>query len=232
MITSELIHELDLDLDAFEFDPAALSVPEKSRRTLRGVSFLSDTGESTSGFNYTLSMFKENEQGQRCFDVGYLKQHQIRSPRAHRTPTELYHLVKHNFDKIAALGIELFRARLSVIGPGQSIPRHLDSTSEGDYCLKLHIPLRTNPDAWFMFDEHQFHLRENRAYIVNVAPAHWFENRGTVARYHILADCIVTNKNLPFYCEHYNQLIEYYDDWDRLVLSDSDQTEFIQRLVP
>lgn len=226
---NSLIYQLNLTLDSFDFDLDNFTAPSYGRRSLRGISFLSNDGDSGSGFNYSLSMFGRDENNNIYFDMEYMQRHQILPPYSHNKPTDMYHLVERNFKKISELGIELFRARLSMVAPGATIPPHQDSSSVTDYCLKLHIPVKTNPQAKFVFGDQKFHLQQDRAYIVNVAPEHAFENLGTEPRYHVMADCIVTNPELPFYCKNYDRLINYYRDWERLVTTkDTSVTRFVQ----
>jgi len=211
------VNELNLTLDKFNFEPEDLYSVSGRKNTLQGISFLSNDGNILSGFNYSLGMLKDDSNGEKYFDVKFIQKHNILPPYYHNKPTNLYYLVEKNFKKIENMGIEIFRARLSVLMPKMVIPTHQDSSSTNDYCLKIHIPIKTNSDAKFIFGKEKFFLKENKAYIVNVAKPHSFENMGAEPRYHIIMDCIVKNEKLPFYCDDYDKIIKFYEKWYHIV---------------
>jgi hypothetical protein len=66
--------------------------------------------------------------------------------------------------------------------PGTKIDLHLDN----DEFLKIHIPIKTNPDAWFCFEDEQFNLEAGSAYMINTAIPHGTDNLGTTDRIHLI----------------------------------------------
>jgi len=65
--------------------------------------------------------------------------------------------------------------------PGTEIAQHTDT----DKYLKIHIPILTNPDAWFVFGENKYTLKVGKAYIINTTRLHGTINNGTSDRVHL-----------------------------------------------
>lgn len=68
--------------------------------------------------------------------------------------------------------------------PGLCVMTHIDGPAK-----KIHIPLRTNPDAYFTFGdngERKYNLEVGKAYLVNTNISHGTENLGDTARSHLL----------------------------------------------
>lgn len=69
--------------------------------------------------------------------------------------------------------------------PGMFIKQHIDSK-----VLKLHIPLETNDDAFFVFGENKergrYNLKVGKVYLLNTGDWHGTENNGTTPRSHII----------------------------------------------
>jgi hypothetical protein len=69
-------------------------------------------------------------------------------------------------------------------GPGATIKTHKDSNAK-----KLHIPLKTNPEAVFTFGEKRelkFNMRVGKIYILNTSAFHGTENFGETTRAHFI----------------------------------------------
>jgi hypothetical protein len=66
--------------------------------------------------------------------------------------------------------------------PGTRIDLHPDN----DEFLKIHIPIETNPDAWFFFEDEKFNLEVGSAYMINTAIPHGTDNLGITDRVHLL----------------------------------------------
>ena len=75
---------------------------------------------------------------------------------------------------------------LSVIMPGHDIDPHSDRQPHG-WMTRIHVPLVTNPNAWFVFDS-THHLAFGFAYAVDVTKRHYVHNHGTTPRVHLMFD--------------------------------------------
>lgn len=66
--------------------------------------------------------------------------------------------------------------------PGTKIDLH----SDNDEFLKIHIPIKTNPNAWFCFEDEKFNLEVGSAYMVNTSILHGTDNLGSTDRVHLI----------------------------------------------
>lgn len=66
--------------------------------------------------------------------------------------------------------------------PGTRINLHPDN----DKFLKIHIPIRTNSRALFVFEDESFNLEEGSAYMINTTLLHGTDNQGDTDRIHLL----------------------------------------------
>lgn len=66
--------------------------------------------------------------------------------------------------------------------PGTRIDLHPDN----DEFLKIHIPIKTNPNAWFCFEDEKFNLEVGSAYMINTIIPHGTDNLGTTDRVHLI----------------------------------------------
>jgi hypothetical protein len=66
--------------------------------------------------------------------------------------------------------------------PGTKIDLHPDN----DKFLKIHIPIVTNPNAWFCFEDEKFNLEVGSAYMINTSILHGTDNLGTTDRIHLI----------------------------------------------
>lgn len=65
--------------------------------------------------------------------------------------------------------------------PGTKIRTHTDT----DTWLKIHIPLLTTNDSYFIFDDQKFVLESGKAYLVNTKVPHSTSNDGNSIRTHL-----------------------------------------------
>ena len=75
--------------------------------------------------------------------------------------------------------------RQTVIGghpPGTDIKLHLDN----EIYLKIHIPIKTNDQSFFYFENEKFNLEEGNAYLINTEMLHGTCNYGESDRVHLL----------------------------------------------
>lgn len=224
--------DFEADIPVLAFDEFNLS--GYRRNTINGIAFTSSDGSESTGFNYSFGIIKTID-GENWFDTRRLIKHKVESPLFHNKPTVHFPLVRNTFSKLESMGIKIFRARLSLVKAKSEIPPHRDTTCENDYCIKIHIPLKTNPNCQFVFEKDSYHLKRNGIYLANVANTHSFLNGGDEDRYHIIADCIVTNPNLPFCCQDIDGVLAFHHEWQRKVLEKDDskpyfrQKDFIRR---
>ncbi len=83
-------------------------------------------------------------------------------------------------------GIALQRM-LSVVMPGDEIPRHVDHQCE-EWVERVHVPLTTNDTAFFICDDGPHHMEVGSAYRVNTEAYHAVKNDGATPRIHFMFD--------------------------------------------
>ena len=59
--------------------------------------------------------------------------------------------------------------------------------------VRLHIPVRTNPDLFFVLDGRRVIMREGEVWYNNLNLPHSVENRGSTDRIHLVVDCVVND---------------------------------------
>lgn len=62
----------------------------------------------------------------------------------------------------------------------------IDLHPDNDEFLKIHIPIETNPDAWFLYEDEKFNMQVGNAYLVNTTILHGTDNRGSTDRVHLI----------------------------------------------
>lgn len=72
---------------------------------------------------------------------------------------------------------------LSRVVPGQVIERHTDKA----YTKRVHVPLQTNPKAYFITDE-PLHMQLGKVYVVDPSKPHSVVNEGDTDRIHLMFD--------------------------------------------
>ena len=112
--------------------------------------------------------------------------------------------------------------------PGTKIQLHPDN----DEFLKIHIPIKTNPKAWFFFEDEKFNLEVGSAYLINTILPHGTFNEGDTDRVHLifkfptkLVDEILNNEwvldasmfdfdvlELDNICYSHRDLLNYYNE--------------------
>jgi hypothetical protein len=66
--------------------------------------------------------------------------------------------------------------------PGTRLGLHPDN----DQFLKIHIPIKTNNRALFVFEDETFNLKEGSAYMINTTLLHGTDNQGDTDRVHLI----------------------------------------------
>lgn len=62
----------------------------------------------------------------------------------------------------------------------------IDLHPDNDEFFKIHIPIKTNPNAWFFFEDEKFNLEEGRVYFINTSLPHGTCNQGDSNRIHLI----------------------------------------------
>jgi hypothetical protein len=75
--------------------------------------------------------------------------------------------------------------------PNTVIPEHIDISQSFNVSHRIHIPLVTNPDVYFMIDGDRCIMEEGTAYEINNKVMHSVENRGTETRIHLIFDIYI-----------------------------------------
>lgn len=91
-------------------------------------------------------------------------------------------------DTLEDAGLHPHRSRVTAIEPNEILRWHRDSEPD-DYCIRLHLPIITNPDCAFeVQNEGAVHMpADGHAYVVDASNTHRAYNKGTTTRYHFLA---------------------------------------------
>lgn len=93
-------------------------------------------------------------------------------------------------ERVVALfapGARVDTFQLSAVLPGHSIPPHLDEQPES-WLARVHVPLLTNAESFFVVEDERFAMPIGAAYRVNTLRRHAVENRGTTPRVHFMFD--------------------------------------------
>lgn len=77
-----------------------------------------------------------------------------------------------------------FMRQLGIAGhpPGVSIAEHIDNV---EY-VKIHIPITSNPESYFMFYNYKFVMEPEKMYLVNTTEVHSTSNLGNSDRVHMI----------------------------------------------
>jgi hypothetical protein len=78
--------------------------------------------------------------------------------------------------------------------PGSVVKPHTDlALSFGDGEVRLHIPVRTNPDVHFVLEDKRVVMSEGECWYLDLTRTHSVENRGATDRVHLVIDCVVND---------------------------------------
>ncbi len=162
--------------------------PVMAGKHFGGWSVLSSNGSYTDGW----------VGGHKIFDPEFLpgrspqeKAEQLGLKRSSEyiQPTEIcIGYLRDVITRIESLGLEPTRARLTVLKAQGQSARHTDGDAE-EYCVRLHIPIFTNPACTFQTDAESTHLAASgHAYLIHVNRMHQVFNRGLEDRIHLIMD--------------------------------------------
>lgn len=94
-------------------------------------------------------------------------------------PTELiFGFAKFLIDAIP----EIRQTVISAHPPGTMINQHIDNYE----FLKIHIPIKTNKNSFFVFEDKKYNLEIGKAYLINTMREHGTTNDGDTDRIHLI----------------------------------------------
>ena len=106
------------------------------------------------------------------------------------------------------LPFRLYRTRIMTILPGFQLP---ESHIDGRTSVRLHIPIETNPDAWFEISGRRYHLpADGSGYLVNTSRPHRIGNSGNSPRTHLVS-ILYQNGAGPVHPIALNAIRDYYE---------------------
>lgn len=89
---------------------------------------------------------------------------------------------------------ELLSARFLRLAAGSVIKEHSDyNLAHEDGELRIHIPVRTNPDVEFILDGVPVRMCEGEAWYLDLNLKHRVSNLGSTDRIHLVVDCVVND---------------------------------------
>lgn len=94
-------------------------------------------------------------------------------------------------DVLAAFGCPLGAARLMRLDPGSVILTHCDPDLDGNGdggCVRLHVPLRTNPDVEFLLNDRRAIMAPGECWYLRLSDPHSVRNDGDTPRVHLVID--------------------------------------------
>jgi hypothetical protein len=95
---------------------------------------------------------------------------------------------------LEAFACPLQSVRLLKLAAGSVIREHKDlNLSYDDGEVRLHIPVRTNPEVEFYLNGRRLALNEGESWYLNFNLPHRVANRGSTDRVHLVLDCVVND---------------------------------------
>jgi hypothetical protein len=79
--------------------------------------------------------------------------------------------------------------QISILNPGDYVPYHTDDCADG-WISRIHAPILTNPDCWFLTDGLAHHMEVGMSYQVNPGRPHAVANFGDSVRVHLMFDVV------------------------------------------
>ena len=119
--------------------------------------------------------------------------------------------------------LRMYRTRLMSIAPG-FLPGN--PHSDGPRSMRLHIPLETNPQAWFEISGKRYHLpADGSAYLINTSRVHRVGNDGPNPRAHWVS-VLYRRGNIPL---HPVALLAIRDFWEENHGRDGSPVEVLKK---
>lgn len=83
---------------------------------------------------------------------------------------------------------ETCRIMLAKLKAGKEIALHVDGHPSSDTPHKIHVPLITSPEVYFLSEDHEIHLERGAAFEVNNKVMHGGRNGSAEDRVHLIFD--------------------------------------------
>jgi hypothetical protein len=91
---------------------------------------------------------------------------------------------------MAALDCVWGRSRLMGLGPGQSVPEHIDINYYWRTHVRVHVPIITNPDVAFTCGGETVSMAPGECWLLDTFQSHEVHNRGSEQRIHLVLDTV------------------------------------------
>lgn len=167
-----------------------VNLPPCDRVGYRGWSLLSSNGDYKDGWHSGSSMFANAEylNSSPEFRTQMLNEIHARPGEDYVHPTQLYKgYLKKIIQFLDCLGFQPHRVQIALLKANEEISWHQDSP-EGQYCVRLHIPIFTNASCFFEYPEKKIHLKaDGSIYLLDGSKMHRFVNQGLEDRYHFIS---------------------------------------------
>lgn len=91
---------------------------------------------------------------------------------------------------MAALDCVWGRSRLMGLGPGGSVPEHIDINYYWRTHVRVHVPIVTNPAVDFTCGGQTVNMAAGECWVLDTFQSHQVENRGSEQRVHLVLDTV------------------------------------------
>lgn len=113
---------------------------------------------------------------------------------------------------LKSLPAELRSARLMSLAPGVRVPEHRDTPTGFAYgCVRLHIPVTTNPRAVLVIDGAGYCWQPGTLWYGDFSRPHSVANAGDSQRVHLVIDCAVTPDLLALFPASFRDAVSRSD---------------------
>lgn len=203
MIHPELFETLHIPFDIKTLENEFLQntenlMPVMTGKGFGGWSVTSSDGSYEDGWLKSKPLFDAKEKTiQEVRDANAAVN--FKGPQHYRTPTNLcFGEIKKVISYLEENGFFPCRARFTLLKAGGETPFHRDYP-EWLYGVRLHIPIITNPQCFFEYEEEKAHLKaDGTAYLLKINRTHRVYNHGATDRVHFLCDFFDTKQKTQF----------------------------------
>ena len=166
-----------------------LHPPVEAHPGYGGWSLLSADGKYDSGWNEKSVVFNPQGEMDELATIAKLKALHLPNSFSQTMKTVIYTSpVDDALEILKNDGFEVARVRLSFLKPGAHLYWHTD-VHPSQYGVRFHIPLQTNQQSFFEFENEKLHLQADGAgYFIRINRKHRYSNQGSTIRYHLTMD--------------------------------------------
>jgi hypothetical protein len=93
-------------------------------------------------------------------------------------------------EAMAALDCVWGRSRLMALGPGGTVPEHIDINYYWRTHVRVHIAITTNPAVQFRVGGETAHMAPGECWVIDTFQSHEVHNQGTEQRVHLVLDTV------------------------------------------